>query len=204
MQRRSADSSNVTSSLEGSWRPGGDSNPRSAPAFYGGDVEKRSLLFVQATGSDPAIASPRECDCPEWAIHCRHFDGKCIRLSVQELTPAESQPTWSRPFAIDYNLKSICNEHDAWDCGCSEILGKYDTYADALAAFCAAEEQLLATAPRGSLPDAAQAARCPAGPSGSFSLGPQKEAPAAEESFSSAPALGELYGIEHNEGKRAN
>lgn len=48
----------------------------------------------------------------------------------------------------------------------------------------------LNTAPRGSLPDAASAARCPAGPSGSFSLGPQKEAPAAEGSFPSAPALG--------------
>jgi hypothetical protein len=151
-----------------------------------------SVAATDATAQQP---SPRECDCPDWFVRCAHWQGELVflgdrrRLHWVNGMPADVDASpWRvwRLLPTDLLARKLLNHTVSTPHSC---LYAGDSEADALAAFYDAEQQLLATAPRGSLPDAAQAARCPAVANESASFATQRT-PAAEGSTPSAPALG--------------
>ena len=80
------------------------------------------------TGSDQAIESPRECDCPKRVSRCAHLDGRALLLL--DFAGIGSPPYYHVCGGVDY----------------CELSNWYDSEADAIAAFFAAEAEMLGRA----------------------------------------------------------
>lgn len=152
MNRTSADTSSVAS-FEESWRPGGDSNPRSVPAPDDGDLDNRSLLIEQEPGSDPAIHSPRECDCPPQVVRCVHVgDLPALVLTDPTKEMAHENGCWLSNPQMNWCIGRITAVVPCPCCRKSLQIagapaGAFDSEADALAAFYEAERELLGREP---------------------------------------------------------
>ena len=114
-----------------------------------GDSDNRSLLIADLAGIDQAIASPRECDCPEWVIRCAHIDDLVIAVGDAVLFRMQEEffHIGKRYALID--PRRAVNTRDAVGYLYTDAPGLHQTFdseAEALAAFRAAEAELLGRA----------------------------------------------------------
>lgn len=131
----------------GPLNPPRDENPRSNPEDFSGDVENRSLLIANSTGSDQAFASPERdgCDCPSWVIRCAHFGDRRVVLGHPRADRCSRVTTTYLTFATNVEAQKVCNQCGAADWWLFQVDGVeyHDFEADALDAFYAAEAELL-------------------------------------------------------------
>ena len=87
--------------------------------------------------------SPRECDCPEWVIRCTHWHDDGVVLVTQHGT-SHDYHNQAALFSV-YRMSSWEPCHICGDlCSYGEPFCGTNSEADALAAFHAAEAELLA------------------------------------------------------------
>lgn len=97
------------------------------------------------------IPSPRECDCPEWVIRCAHFEGRLVLLATNA---RGRKPCPIRKSTVPNPNRRVVatasRPYEMCPCGCGvlsllpdTVLHRSESVADALAAFYAAEEELL-------------------------------------------------------------
>ena len=93
-----------------------------------------------SSGRDPVFQSPRECDCPEWVIRCTHWHDDGVVLVTQHGTSHDYHNQ-----AALFSVYRMSSWEPCRTCGdmCSDG-EQFHGEADALAAFYAAEAELLA------------------------------------------------------------
>ena len=111
------------------------------------ESESESSLLIAA--ADATDASPRECDCPEWVIRCAHIDDLVIAVGDAVLFRMQEEffHIGKRYALID--PRRAVNTRDAVGYLYTDAPGLHQTFdseAEALAAFRAAEAELLGRA----------------------------------------------------------